>query len=130
MDNINIKWITDGITPDAVEWAENFGKYLASDNGVKPLTTNQLRKFFGEIKRIEAEGKCNISELIMLKPLLAYSVGRDKGKTKIRDFAKQITVGVETVIKAESDDKRKSYFNNFVKIFEAIVAYHRYFGGE
>lgn len=25
MDNINIKWITDGITPDAVEWAENFG---------------------------------------------------------------------------------------------------------
>lgn len=132
MEKINTKWIADGLTPEAVSWAEGFGKELAEDEkgGPKALTTSQLRKFFGEVKRIEAGGEVDKAELIMLKPLLAYAVGRDAKKTKIADFAEQVTRALDAVIQAENEEKRKSCFHNFVKLFEAIVAYHKYYGGK
>ena len=47
------------------------------------MTTGQLRKFFGEIKRIEADVEKYKADVVMLKPLLAYAVGRDKNKLEI-----------------------------------------------
>lgn len=129
------RWIQHGITPDIVLWAESFGHKLCEEtDGKKPLTTGQLRKFFGEIKRIEANADMNLTDLLMLKPLLAYAVGRDKNnqgknRTKIDEFAKEITKGIDAVIEGP-EKERKSYFNNFVNIFEAIVAYHKFYGAK
>ena len=112
--------ITDTVTEKTVDFAQKFGDYLGSDdNEWHRLTTNQLRKFFGEVKRLQMKGyKDNKTDFILLKPKLAYAVGRDKQKTKIYDFYRVISDAIDKV----SDENS---FNNFIRIFEAIVAYHK-----
>lgn len=132
---LDSEWIKKPITQEVVNWCESFGKYLAikkeeetiDRNGKRKtktiggMTTSQLRKFFGEVKRIEMQ--YNDSEVAMLNPLLAYAVGRDEGKTKIKDFQKEISVAISAVTSEKE-------FKNFVQIFEAIVAYHKMHGGK
>lgn len=128
---LDSKWVEEPITEDVVKWCESFGKYLAKKETkttadkrthrpktttIDAMSTSQLRKFFGEVKRIEMQ--YNPSDVAMLNPLLAYAVGRDEGKTKIKDFQAEIS-------KAISEVKNEEYFKNFVQIFEAIVAYHK-----
>lgn len=127
--NINPQWVHKPVTQEVINWCEKFGEYLAEEvkdnNGnvvVKAMTTTQLRKFFGEVKRIEMNG-FNLSEFIMLNPLLAYAAGREKEKAKLKDFQKQMSIAIREV-KDEKD------FENFVNIFEAIVAYHKCYGGK
>lgn len=129
-DKLKPEWVKEPITEDIVKWCESFGKYLAKRkeeeiidrNGkrkkrpIEGMTTSQLRKFFGEVKRIEMQ--YNASDVAMLNHLLAYAVGRDEGKTKIKDFQMEIS-------KAISEVKNEEDFKNFVQIFEAIVAYHK-----
>ncbi|MBR4712867.1 MAG: type III-A CRISPR-associated protein Csm2 [Paludibacteraceae bacterium] len=130
-------WVWNGITPDIVEWTKSFGEYLCKKNERNPLTTGQLRKFFGEVKRIEADAVKHKAEIPMLKPLLAYAVGRDKkkagrdivNKTKIQELEEEISKAVDA-IRFDNDDVLKSDYKNFVQIFESIVAYHKYFGGQ
>jgi len=120
--------IQNKVTDVTVQFAENFGKYLAVDDyDSEPLTTSQLRKFFGEVKRQQMMGY-NETEFTMLKPKLAYAVGRAKqnGKKnkaqKIEDFFTVITDAIDKVL--SSSDRTKA-FKNFITAFEAIVAYHK-----
>lgn len=116
--------ITNEITSVTVEFSKKFGQHLGT-NDIKEnrivrekLTTNQLRKFFGEVKRQQMKSY-NVTDFILLKPKLAYAVGRSKGKDpKIKDFYKVISNAIDNV----HDEKT---FRNFIKIFEAIVAYHK-----
>lgn len=108
--------ITDKITEKTVSFAKRFGEYLGRDEGDK-LTTNQLRKFFGEIKRQQLQGY-DESCFVMLKPKLAYAVGRANKNNKIKDFYKVIAEAMGHV-------HNEKQFKNFVQIFEAIVAYHK-----
>lgn len=133
------EWIHNPITPEVVAWTESFGKHLCAykDNNQekKALTTGQLRKFFGEVKRIDANVEKYKEDLIMLKPLLAYAVGRDKkntgrglaNKTRIDDFAEEITKAIDAVLEGRN---LKEDFKRFVKILEAVVAYHKRYGGQ
>lgn len=125
--------ITGSVTSETVNFAKSFGEYLGcegtDDEGftLKKLTTSQLRKFFGEVKRQQMMGY-NQSEFILLKPKLAYAVGRarkecknnktKKEKPKIEDFYEVIADAIDQV-------KSPDHFKNFIKIFEAIVAYHK-----
>lgn len=126
-------WIYADITKDVVDWADSFGKFLCTGNAnANALTTGQLRKFFGEVRRIEINVEDNRSDIVMLKPLLAYAVGRDKDKkgnnnTKIKEFAEEINRGIDAVLEGKD---LKSDFSHFVKIFEAIVAYHKFYGAK
>lgn len=114
------------VTNETVKFAERFGDYLATkDDFAEPLTTSQLRKFFGEVKRQQMTGYQE-TNFVMLKPKLAYAVGRAKsGKKKhmkIEDFYAVMADAIDKV--NESADKEKA-FKNFITIFEAIVAYHK-----
>jgi CRISPR type III-A-associated protein Csm2 len=127
-DRIPKEEIQNKVTDVTVQFAENFGKYLAVDDyDSEPLTTSQLRKFFGEVKRQQMMGY-NETEFTMLKPKLAYAVGRAKqnGKKnkaqKIEDFFVVITDAIDKVL--SSSDRAKA-FKNFITAFEAIVAYHK-----
>ena len=120
--------IQNKVTDITVQFAEKFGKYLAVDEfDSEPLTTSQLRKFFGEVKRQQMIGY-DETEFTMLKPKLAYAVGRAKqnGKKnkaqKIEDFFTVITDAIDKVL--SSSDRAKA-FKNFITAFEAIVAYHK-----
>lgn len=120
--------IQNKVTDVTVQFAEKFGKYLAVDDyEAEPLTTSQLRKFFGEVKRQQMMGY-NETEFTMLKPKLAYAVGRAKQNgrknkaQKIEDFFMVITDAIDKVL--GSPDRAKA-FKNFITAFEAIVAYHK-----
>ena len=112
--------IKEKITEVTVSFAESFGEYLACDSsrdgGLKSMTSSQLRRFYGEVKRQQTNGY-NTSDFVLLKPKLAYAVGRDKG-TKIADFYKVMT-------EAMSHVSNEQEFGRFVKVFEAIVAFHK-----
>ena len=127
-DRIPKEEIQNKVTDVTVQFAENFGKYLAVDDyDSEPLTTSQLRKFFGEVKRQQMMGY-NETEFTMLKPKLAYAVGRAKQNgiknkaQKIEDFFVVITDAIDKVL--SSPDRAKA-FKNFITAFEAIVAYHK-----
>nr|HMP31734.1 type III-A CRISPR-associated protein Csm2 [Saprospiraceae bacterium] len=56
---IDINWVTgqQPINNEAIDWASHFGEYLApiNKNDKDAMTTSQIRKFFGEVKRIQAD---------------------------------------------------------------------------
>jgi CRISPR-associated protein Csm2 len=132
---IKKEWIQNGISNDSIDWAESFGEFLGDNNPNiqrKPLTTSQLRRFFGELKRIDSDFKKNQVDLPMLKPMLAYAVGRDKNergqnKTRIKEFEEEMTKGIDCI---RNDSNKQKDFKNFIRLFEAIVAYHKYYGGK
>lgn len=118
--------ITEKITNATVDFAKRFGTYLGNDDydstRNRPLhnklTTSQLRRFFGEVKRQQMVGY-NETDFVLLKPKLAYAVGRAKDKNaKIRDFYFVMSAAIDLV-------KNEKQFKNFIKAFEAIVAYHK-----
>jgi len=131
------KWIREGVTDETVEWTKSFGEFLQQDDsisrGSSPLTTSQIRKFFGELKRIQADPVKYGEDIPLLKAKLAYAVGRDVSKwggkvvykSKIKEFYEELEKGINAV-----RTKEKTDINNFVKLVEAIVAYHKYYGGK
>lgn len=130
-NRIQASEIKEEITSLSVAFAEDFGTYLGTDdhettydrNGrpkdvkIGKLTTSQLRKFFGEVKRQQMVGY-KPSDFILLKPKLAYAVGRADKNSKIRDFYEVLAPAIDLV-------SNETEFRNFIKIFEAIVAYHK-----
>lgn len=126
------------VTDATVEFAKRFGSYLGKNdqrsetdrNGrlkqikESKLTTSQLRKFFGEVKKQQMNGY-DETEFVLLKPKLAYAVGRAKDpNAKINDFYHVISRAIDCV-KSNTKEESVKRFHNFIKVFEAIVAYHK-----
>lgn len=118
------------VTANTVRFAEEFGDYLAEKNESakeEPLTTTQLRRFFGEVKRQQMTD-FNETEFVMLKPKLAYAVGRAKQSgrkgthQKIEDFYNVLADAIDKVISSPNKPLARK---NFITVFEAIVAYHK-----
>ncbi len=130
-------WLTQNITEATVRYAEELAKHLSrgnKDKKVLSLTTNQLRKFFGSVKQLQMKTELkgyNQSEMVMLKPKLAYAVGRShKSNTsykvfKIDDFRSVIDNAIDIV---NGSANKELAFKNFIQFFEAIVAYHKVYG--
>jgi CRISPR-associated protein Csm2 len=109
---------------DLVERANAIGGDLS-----RKMTTSQIRKFLDEVNRIHAEtqgreSKFNSSRVILLKPLLAYSAGRETGDKRevLKSFAELFSAAADKVQDA-------SDFKHFVDFTRAVVAYHRFYGG-
>ncbi len=119
--------IVNRVTEKTVQFASEFGHYLATDgverlpNGrsetIAKLTPSQLRKFFSEVKRQQMQGY-DPTRFILLKPKLAYAVGRAGHNSKMTDFYRVMSSAINLV------NDRVS-FKNFIDFFEAIVAYHK-----
>jgi len=90
----------------ADEYAKNF----------ENISTSKIRDFFDYVKSMDKFDKV---KLWQLKPKIAYAVGRaEKDKEALKEF--QTTM--EELINNIKDEKQ---FDNFVKFFEAIIAYHK-----
>ncbi|MEO0088632.1 MAG: type III-A CRISPR-associated protein Csm2 [candidate division WOR-3 bacterium] len=111
------KIIKEGNAEELNNYAEELGKIF------KELSTSQIRNILDEIQRISPQDKIeNIkNKLHLLRPKLAYAAGRHKGRLK--EFR-------EVVEKAITYIQDPIHFKNFRNFIEAIVAYHRYYGGE
>ncbi|MBS1736760.1 MAG: type III-A CRISPR-associated protein Csm2 [Bacteroidetes bacterium] len=125
-EKLKPEWIKSGVNQESVDWAQRFAKSLAPENNddKAALTTSQLRKFFGQLRRIEADFDKLKSEVPLLKPKLAYAVGKAKKNNRIKDFYERM----EDAFKAL--DGSKESFIQFINLTESIVAFHRFYGGE
>lgn len=139
---LNPDWIIHekGLPFEAIQFAEAFGKHLAAlfknrkgriISGRDSLSTTQLRNFFSEIRRIQVKKDFeeNPSDFFMLKPKLRYAAARvlsNQRYNRIKDFVDVLTVLIDKV----SETKKEAHFQNFTKFVEAVVAYHKWYGGE
>ena len=123
--------VAQGDAETLVTEAEALGKQLAQQR----LTTNQIRNVFGTVRRIEmnwpekpeseADRKRAAQaqrQLLLLKPKMAYQAKRERGRG-----VKLLTDVLSEAIDLVGDNR--TYFQNFVDFFEAILAYHKANGG-
>lgn len=133
-------WIAkaNGFEDETIKFADDFGKHLCDLRGDRPgyaaLTTSQIRNFFGEVKRIHAKvQKDGFSKhktsFLLLKPKLAYAEARALAKskeTRLQDFRGIVDMAHDAVLRSDSPE---SAFQRFVDLLEAILAYHKAYGG-
>ncbi len=103
----------------ASELGEIFHKDLDKKNSA--LSTSQIRTILDELQRMDND---QIQNLNLLRPKLAYAAGRHEGRVK------ELQQVMEQAIKIVLQGNKSEYMIRFKYFFEAIVAYHRYFGGE
>lgn len=97
---------------------------FAVDRGMK---NTQLRSFFEAIKKLQRNKKWKDikPEFILLKPRMAVRVGRGK----VEEGFFKVIVSAMDKIEVDNEKETMKNFNVFVEFFEAIIAYHKYLGG-
>jgi CRISPR-associated protein Csm2 len=116
----NPEWIKKEADSNLVEYAENSGKFMAK-NG---LTNSKIRSIFGEVKRIQmSEFEKEKSAFVLLKPKVAYALGRDDRNEGLKLFKLIFDRSSQDVVDQKS-------FYNFCNFMEAILAYHKANGGK
>lgn len=98
-----------------VENAEKLAEQLVKDK----MTTTQVRNLYAAAKRINYRDENGPFEASMLRAKFAYTAGRYPA---VRSFQ---SVADKALKCADSEEK----FDRFMCFFEAVVAYHRAFGG-
>lgn len=136
-ENIKKKDIEYKVVEDA---EETIKLLIYKDKNGKPkiaLTTSQIRKFLTAVNVVrnkvdlwKVNNKDNnklsadlVMEIKFLKVNLLYQAGREKN---VRDFVEKAKLA--TIINDIGSDLKK--FTNFCKYVEALVAYHKYYGGK
>lgn len=121
-----------------VEWADRLGKSLKEQG----LTTSQIRAIFGEVRQIQAAWQQKREQafrrLILLKPKMAYRARKERGKA-VENLVSILIPAVDLVIQASpkpseaapgAANNQDDNFQRFVEFFEAILAYHKAYGGQ
>jgi CRISPR-associated protein Csm2 len=122
-----------------VKWADQLGRSLKSQD----LKTSQIRALFGEVRQIQAEWSIEgrrghaRRRLVLLKPKMAYRARRERGRA-VEELVKVLDPALDLVVEAppRAEDESPGTGNNqddnfqrFVDFFEAILAYHKAYGG-
>lgn len=99
------------------------------------LTTSQIRKFLSSVNKIDNRMLTEkdvlspdiINEIKYLKIMLAYQTGRagklGKGTNPLEPLYEDLIPKIDAI----ADSKKK--FIEFARYVEAIVAYHKFYGG-
>lgn len=114
--------------------AEEIGKYLH-----KTVTVSQLRKIYHSAQQINikfmqnADSKQNsiesIYQLRMLKAIIAYTAGRFYNNKNLSNFKDMMSIAIDETVKDEKSFRERK-FKRFMDFLEAIIAYHRAYGGK
>ena len=97
------------------------------------ITTSQIRKFLSGVNLIQNkmndEGEIlsdeTVNEIKYLKIKLAYQAGREKSReNKIKVLYDNLVPEIDNI------GNNKKRFLEFSKYIEAIVAYHKFYGGK
>ncbi|NWF92139.1 MAG: type III-A CRISPR-associated protein Csm2 [Syntrophaceae bacterium] len=118
VDEDKLRRILGGDAKELNSYANELAKsYLNARKESEKLTTSQIRNVLDELQRMR---EFDEAALHLIRPKLAYAAGRHGGRVK--DFQKLL----DTTIKITNREN----FKNFKNFVEAIVAYHRYYGGK
>jgi CRISPR-associated protein Csm2 len=122
-----------------VTCADRLGEHLKNTG----LATNQIRALFGEVRQIQAEWSIAarrqqaLRRLILLKPKMAYRAQRERSNA-VKDLVSVLRPAIDLVVAAEPRGKdqpigaantQDDNYQRFVDFFEAILAYHKSYGG-
>ena len=110
--------IVGGNVTEANEICNELGKYYAEGQEREKMSSSQIRNVLDRLQRM---GGYSPDKLQLLRPLLAYAAGRHGGKVK------HLQGIIDRAILKVKDEKS---FENLKNFFEAIVAYHRFYGGK
>lgn len=96
------------------------------------IKINQIRNFYSTVAKIRNDFHLKSKkfsdeirrELIMLKPKLAYAAGKNQ---EVRPFQELFDEAISGIINSKNPAKA---LENFFFLAEAVVAYHKYFGGK
>ena len=114
----------DDQTDKLVEFADVIGKFLV--NRYDGISTSQIRNIFGEVRKIEMDWKrdpkASWVRLQLLRPKLAYTAKKANKKCGFifSEILSKAILGI---------DGEVENFQRFINLFEAILAYHRAYGG-
>jgi CRISPR-associated protein Csm2 len=111
-----------------VEWSEHLGEFLAR----RGLTTSQIRKVFGEVRRLWMEAQKGWTDVLtrkvhLLIPKLEYAARKEVAVKALRAV---LVPSIREVLEGGNHDEIRKRFERFVEFFEAILAYHYAFGGK
>lgn len=114
-----------------VQKADKLGEELAKNK----LSTSQIRSIFGEVRQIQAQWHMDSKQqkqiawrrLVLLKPKMAYRA-KKSGKV-VQDLVAILDPAVDEVLRDPDREQQSAHFQRFVDFFEAILAYHKYYGG-
>lgn len=110
-----VSWIENGADEALPDYAEFIGKAMADNK----LTCSKIRSVYGEIKRIQmGEFAKEKASFYLLRPKVAYAVGRDKENIGLQLFKLVFDKSAKCV-------KDKDTFLHFANFMEAVLAYHR-----
>ncbi|MCS7051262.1 MAG: type III-A CRISPR-associated protein Csm2 [Thermomicrobium sp.] len=130
--------IVEGDPVQLVTVAERVGRELARPGGnprsTDALATSQIRSVFGKVRELDMQTRTLPSdvrdltpeiyrELQLLRPKLAYQAARVPGRG-----VRWLKETLEPAIVLVGRDRQR--FQHFVDFFEAILAYHKAYGGQ
>lgn len=129
--NETIDWIKTGPDYNKINKTKLTGLFLEYHD----ISTRKIRSIFGKIKKIESKLSLkSIPEILMLIPLTSYNIARASNKQRIaleRLYYEVIKPSVEFLNNnCENKENFKKYFKNFVNLYESILSFHKYYGGE
>ena len=108
---------------DLVSSAQVLGERLGGKPKGVDLKTAQIRKFLDAIKKLDSrttQENFDPEKVILLKVPLAYAAGKQKKVKLLMEVLEPCIDKVNT----------HSDFKKIVQFIEAIVAYHKYYGGQ
>jgi len=120
----HIEYFVDGDggrpNPALIAGSEELAKQIS---GMPP---SQLRRFYGEVASIarqdEMSAEAILTHMALMKAKVAYTLGR---RTKEDDFPDAF---VQFVFDHAASVQNWTGFQEFRRIFEAVVAFHRFYG--
>lgn len=115
---VNPDWVLNEIDRDGIDFTKDFGSYLAKNR----LTTSQIRNIYGELKRIQMKGFDNEkTSFLLLLPKMAYASQRNsnEGLNALKSVFEKVHKNVSN----------EHHYKNMMDFMEAILAYHKAFGG-
>ena len=121
---------------ELVSAADKIGSWLKRLD----LKTSQIRNVFGTVRKIQLSWDMDPArwyrETVLLMPKLGYYAEREKQRTKtegMKTLERVLLPAIEAITDAdklpEADKVKRERFMRFADFFEAIVAYHKKYGG-
>ena len=110
-----------------IRWAQILALILVAED----LKTSQIRKFLSGVRGVEikvkrkAPEKFTRQEVAFLKVHLAYAKARQQ--TAVKPLMDVMTAVIDKI--GDEGKEGLDDFNVFVRFVEAVVAYHRFYGG-
>lgn len=105
--------------PSYNNYIDSVKRYV--EDNKKGMTTSQLRNVYSRIKKLELT-----NDLYALRPKIAYVAGRAE-RHELKTFLYLIDILIKNIDDDMGAGKKLQQFKDF---FEAIIAYHKYYGGD